>query len=107
FFKVKEESGDEVIQDQDHHDRVNDRFGHRTANAARAADGLEPLVAANDANDQGENERFEKPFEHVTQFDDLTEVAETSLEGKRDFLIRNTDHRAANPSDEDGENNQE
>ena len=58
FHGASETAGEEIIQDDDQHDAVDHGLGDRAANAARAADGLQSLMAGNHADDQRENESF-------------------------------------------------
>ena len=80
FVEIQQEPGEEIIQDQDQDDGIDHGLGDGAADAARAADGGQALVAGDGADDDGEDEAFEQAVQDVAEFDDIAQVGEEAIE---------------------------
>ena len=103
FLEGKQEAGEEVIEDEDEDDGVDHGLCDGTSDAARSADGHQSLVTADGADDDREDGALEQAVEHVAEFDHKAEVHEEGLEGDADLFVKHGDEPAAEPADENRE----
>src|ERR1051326_1176885 len=103
---IKQDAGKDVIQNHNQDDGVDDGFGHRTANATRPAACNESLMTADNANDDAEDEAFENTIRDIFDIHGVTERGEERSEGNIDLVVGKTDKRTAEPTDQDGKDDQ-
>src|SRR5258706_3622123 len=64
-------------------------------------------MAGDDAYDQGEDKTFEDAITHIFDLDHLAESGEKGGKGDVDTVIGDADEGAAQPADQDGENDEQ
>src|SRR5262245_59556362 len=87
LLKVEQKPGQEIVQNQDEDDGIDHGLGDGPADAAGAADGDEALMAADRADDDGEDGAFEEAVKDIAEFDHETQIDEERLEGDGDFFV--------------------
>src|SRR5574341_1555673 len=71
-----EQRGQEVVENEDEHARGNDRAGRGLAHAFRTAFGMEPFVAADQADHGPEHERLDQPEPDVRDLGEVDAVVD-------------------------------
>src|SRR4051812_19300433 len=102
----EQDPGEDVIENHDQHDGINDRFGDGTADAARTADGDQSLVAGDNADNHGEAKTFEDAVRDVLGHDDTAQIMKERLERNIDVAVGGRHRGAAEPADEDREDDE-
>src|SRR5207249_5080355 len=81
--------------------------GDRTANAARTANGLQPLVTGDGADHHRKDKAFEQAVDDFAQVHGVAKIIEKRGEAEANFVVKDGDQSAAHPPDLDGENHQD
>src|SRR5262249_44187808 len=92
-----EELGQEVVRDQDHDRGGDHRVGRRAANAVGAAGRAEAVVAADDGDEVGEEERLADAADHVRDGQVGEDVV--VVRGGRHLELEDGDQQAAGDAD--------
>src|SRR5689334_7420918 len=105
--EVEQQTGEEIVQDQDQNDRVDHRFGDGSAYAARAANRLQALMTGHHTNNDGKHQTLDQAVEYVLGPDHLMEVAKEGLERYGHVMVDFGDNGPAHPPDQNRKNNQD